>query len=222
MRGSAVRKNVVTVFRYFQKIRKRQKRKRAAVEFATALSTLNPGDICIDCGANVGSVTACLLETGCTVHAFEPEPDCFDILRKRFGSLPNLTLINAAVGVENGEVDLFRAQGIKENFKKLSRASSVYASKRNIDSGNSVSVRQIDLIEYIKSIGTPVKILKMDIEGAEIPILSKILSEDQSLPVENIFAELHDNKIPEFSDMGHRIRQKAAFQKKININLDWN
>ena len=210
------------LLKFFDRRRKRQRKKGAAMEFEAALSALGPDDICIDCGANVGTITSRFAETGCKVHAFEPEPNCFAILQKKFRAMPNVTLMNAAVGIENSEVELFFADGVDEDFEKLSRASSLYSSKRNIDPTNKIAVRQIDIIAYIRSIGNPISILKMDIEGAEIPILDKIMSEDISLPIRAIFAELHDNKIPEFAAMGTLLRQRAEAQRDIRINLDWN
>ena len=41
---------------------------------------LGRGDLAIDCGANVGHVTAALARTGAEVHAFEPNPQAFSAL----------------------------------------------------------------------------------------------------------------------------------------------
>src|SRR3546814_8424189 len=46
-------------------------------DFLDAAKRLRPGDIAIDCGANVGRFTRPIAEGGATVHAFEPNPDAF-------------------------------------------------------------------------------------------------------------------------------------------------
>src|SRR5215471_19231611 len=50
--------------------------------------TVNPGDVIIDCGANIGDVTSLFARAGATVYAFEPNPLCFSILSRRFSALP--------------------------------------------------------------------------------------------------------------------------------------
>ena|SRR5215204_178870 len=65
-----------------------------------------PGDIIIDAGANVGDVTSKCARTGATVHAFEPNPVCFEILKKRFSRLPNVRIYNQGVMDKPGSLTL--------------------------------------------------------------------------------------------------------------------
>ena len=51
------------------------------------LSMLEPGDVVIDCGANLGAVAGPLADTGATVHAFEPDPYTFGRLSEALGGL---------------------------------------------------------------------------------------------------------------------------------------
>lgn len=46
---------------------------------------LKTGDVCIDCGANVGYVTEKMTRKGCVVYAFEPNPYAYKILENKFG-----------------------------------------------------------------------------------------------------------------------------------------
>ena len=57
-------------------------RRTSTISFdAIGLSvTLKPGNIVIDCGANVGDVASRLARSGATIYAFEPQPDCFAIV----------------------------------------------------------------------------------------------------------------------------------------------
>ena len=70
-----------------EKLQRRQERnQRAAMArglLQGILSMLKPGDLVLDCGANVGAVTGPLAETGATVHAFEPDPFAFEKLKKK-------------------------------------------------------------------------------------------------------------------------------------------
>src|SRR3546814_19939216 len=55
-------------------------------DFLDAAKRLRPGDIAIDCGANVGRFTRPIAEGGATVHAFEPNPDAFAELSRNLRS----------------------------------------------------------------------------------------------------------------------------------------
>ena len=45
---------------------------------------INPGDLVIDCGANVGKVTDYFSSKGATVIAFEPNQFAFSYLKEKF------------------------------------------------------------------------------------------------------------------------------------------
>ena len=190
-------------------------------EFEKVLKTLGPGDIAIDCGANVGKFTEKMARTGATVYAFEPDPYCVEILREKFSDIPNIKIFARAVGVENATVEFFRHLLFEQNAKKYSESSSTCRTKANLDLGAPLSVVQIDLLQFINALGCPVKILKMDIEGSEVDILEEMLSENTIVPVENIFVETHERIVPDFLERVIAVRQAAAAQKTVYINLDW-
>jgi hypothetical protein len=54
---------------------------RADYLFDCAVRRLRPGDVVVDCGANIGLITLRLAARGATVHAFEPDPYSFGRLR---------------------------------------------------------------------------------------------------------------------------------------------
>ena len=72
------------------------------------LALLRPGDVVIDCGANVGEVSARLVATGATVIAFEPDPYAFEKLSERVAGCDNVTLHQQAVSTEAGTLRLMR------------------------------------------------------------------------------------------------------------------
>src|SRR5690606_38404229 len=95
---------------------KRNLRKPRAERYLTGIcSMLRPGDLAVDCGANFGEVTARLAATGADVIAFEPDPGVFASLQTRFAEAPNVTLVNAAVGVGAGTVRLMRSDNFEAN-----------------------------------------------------------------------------------------------------------
>jgi FkbM family methyltransferase len=56
-----------------------------------------------------------------------------------------------------------------------SSRSSLIAEKRNVDETGGVQVRVIDLVAFIEKLGRPIKLLKVDIEGAEYALLNGLI-----------------------------------------------
>lgn len=95
---------------------KRNLRKANAEGFlAGVCAMLRPGDLALDLGANMGVVTAVLAATGADVVAFEPDPLAFATLQDKFADQPNVSLVQAAVGVGSGTVRLMRADNFGDN-----------------------------------------------------------------------------------------------------------
>ena len=90
---------------------KRNLRKAEAEGFLDGiLAMLQPGDLVLDCGANVGKISTLMARTGANVLAYEPDPYAFSRLTEACADLPNVTLHNAAVGASAGKIRLMRAQ----------------------------------------------------------------------------------------------------------------
>ena len=58
------------------------------------IENINNNSVIVDLGANKGIVVENLLETGCTIHAYEPHPMYFDTLKSRFHDHSNVFLHN--------------------------------------------------------------------------------------------------------------------------------
>ena len=138
---------------------KRRAKRNARAQFARGLmqgilSMLRPGDVVLDCGANVGAVTGPLAETGATVHAFEPDPFAFAKLSERVAGMDNVVLHNAAVGVAAGSVRLMRAANFDDNPMSGSVKSTIITGGRNIDEtdGATIYVTMIALPDLLREI----------------------------------------------------------------------
>src|SRR4051812_34184168 len=71
-------------------------------QFRALLDRLPPSSVMIDCGANVGLVTLAAAARDLQVHAFEPDPIAFEVLKSRVKRLRNVTAYQKAVGVAPG------------------------------------------------------------------------------------------------------------------------
>jgi FkbM family methyltransferase len=201
--------------------KRRRAKLRADWQFRQLIQKLTPDDIVIDCGANVGDITRAFAETQATVYVFEPDPFCFSILAKKFSNSSNVQLFNKAVGIENSTISLYRAENFVEDPEFLSQSSSVYASKKNICGSSAIEVEQIDFVAFVQTLPKKVTILKIDIEGAEVPIIEHLLDTNAIERIDYIFAETHEKQIPDLFERTVALRTRIAEEQRSNINLDW-
>ncbi|WP_232831616.1 FkbM family methyltransferase [Pseudogemmobacter bohemicus] len=201
---------------------KRNMRKAWAEGYLTGIcAMLQPGDLAVDCGANMGVVTTQLAATGADVIAFEPDPDCFAVLEQKFGSAANVTLINAAVGISAGTVRLMRAGNFDANPVGASVKNTILDGGRGIDAGNSVEVPLIDFPAFLREKGQ-ISFLKLDIEGAELDILETMERDGLFGSVKSLVAETHERKFPDLRPRFRDLRRRVAGQyPPTHVNLDW-
>jgi FkbM family methyltransferase len=213
------------------RLKRRQKRNlrnaRAEGLLQGIVSMLRPGQVAIDCGATVGAVTGPLAKTGAQVHAFEPDPYAFAELSRTLGSLPNVALHSAAVGIRDGTVHLMRAHGFGDNPKGASVKSTVVSGGRRIDEamGARIAVDLVDLPRLVRELAQrhgEVAFLKMDIEGAELELLEHMLEEDLFARVRLTVAETHEQKFRDLAPRFAALRQSIAARYPVTkVNLDW-
>lgn len=187
------------------------------------LDLVDEGHFAIDAGANVGKVTFFFAMRGSIVFAFEPHPDAYRLLEKRFGHWENVHLYNSAICDFDGKIKLFLHQKNDENPISFSTGSSLLASKTNVNSEKFVWVDAIDLSTFIKSSGQCFSILKMDIEGAEVDVLPKIITSGAIDKVKKILVETHEEKNAFLSEKTKRLKE-LLYKQKLNekVSLDWH
>ncbi|SDE90422.1 methyltransferase, FkbM family [Rhodospira trueperi] len=187
----------------------------------TRIRGLEPGDIAIDCGANVGLVTQAMADSGATVHAFEPNPSAFSVLRQKMADRPNVTLHNAAVSTHDGTVRLYRHESAHEDPVHWSVGSSVIEDKVNVDRESYDDVQAIDLDRFLGDLGRPVALMKMDIEGAEVAVLGKLIQSGRIRGIGTVLVETHEAKIPSLREPTAELRGWIEREGLDNVKLDW-
>jgi FkbM family methyltransferase len=212
-----------------QKLKRRHKRDlryaRASGMLQGVVSMLRPGDVAVDCGANRGDVTAQLAASGATVHAFEPDPYNVTKLAERFAAAPNVIIHPAAVGTAAGTIRLMRAANWEANPDLASVKSTVVAGGMNIAEGEGIDVPLIDFPAFLRGLVAAqgrVAFVKMDIEGAELDLLSAMLGQGLFDQIQLTVAETHERK---FKDLRPRFAAlRAAIAEACpptRVNLDW-
>ncbi|TIM26570.1 MAG: FkbM family methyltransferase [Mesorhizobium sp.] len=194
----------------------------ASYLFGRACRRLKPGDIVIDAGANLGEITSALAKTGSTVHAFEPDPYTFERLRKNVGEFKNVHLYQQALADQSGTAKLYRSREFSSDPDFWSQSSSLYADKSNISKDDYTEVEQLSIVDFVRELESPVRILKIDVEGAEVPMLESILSCGLMNKIDMIFAETHEKKIPQLAERTRALREAIKRDWANKINLDWH
>ena len=133
----------------------------------------------------------------------------------------------AVVGDKNkSKVKLFLHERAEEDQIKFSTGSSIIIEKNNVSKNSFFEVDSINFLDLVKSVTSTmkknIKLVKMDVEGAEVEILENLLVEEELLGlIENMVVETHEKKIPELKDRMERIRKIIKDRKIDNINLNW-
>lgn len=182
---------------------------------------LRPGDVAVDCGANVGVVTAIMRERGAMVHAFEPDPAAFRVLRERFGGDGGVVLHNKAVGAAPGTARLFFREGWADDPVAASLGSSLHEAKCGLDLGASVEVEVIDLAAFLRDLG-PVAILKVDIEGHEVEAVPPLIAGGLAGRIGLGLIETHETKSPHLAEPTRAMIALAKQQGARHFYFNWH
>lgn len=186
------------------------------------LKHVNEDSLIIDCGANKGDISAIFLKKNARVIAFEPDPLAYMILHNRFKDDNRIECINEAVSHKAGWTDFFFHQDrALYNDAALTVSSSLIADKVNVDSNNSIKTKTVDLDDYINSLDQDIHILKLDVEGAEIDILHRLIENGTYKKVNLILVETHESKIPGHDELVSILKRKIEQENINNIKLNW-
>jgi len=113
----------------------------------------------VDVGANVGLWTFLLAEKNITVHAFEPSPRPYRILKEKAEKHGDVHVYNFALGEDSYEAQLHLHQ--TSGHDSITKREGDYMSSQT-----RVPVRTLDSFN-LRNIG----LVKIDTEGYEVPVL---------------------------------------------------
>ncbi len=209
--------NVNFIQKFLSRIRSRasarrdQKARPEMTAFKRAAAELKPGDVAVDCGANIGLYTVLLAQTGAEVYAFEPNPAAYAALVKATAEFSNVRALHAALTDVASPIKLFLHKWDEADPLYWSTGSSILDSKRNVSKDNFIMVEGIPLAKFIRDLGgRKIRLLKMDIEGAEIAVLNHLLDEGLQSFITEAFIEIHDKRVPELVEPMRKLRARFA------------
>lgn len=206
-----------------ERVLQRKYRQKLAHGFLAGLkAVLGPDNVVVDCGANIGEITGALAPTGAQIHAFEPDPYSFARLTENCGHYKNVHLYNQAVGVGKGSIKIYRKKGFEQDKEWNSLTTTTIVDETQRKNMEAIEVEQIDLEAFLVKLQKKHEItfLKMDIEGAELAILNRLVETDILPKIRATAVEIHPWLFK--GKAGFRPLKLLAMQRpELNLNLDW-
>jgi FkbM family methyltransferase len=154
-----------------------------------ACAVREPGVI-VDCGANVGYASVYLLERfpNARVIAVEPAPDNADVCAKNLAPYgARATLLQAAIWPHCAQLRLVRGE--------FGDGREWSTQVREVPGAEEATVRAVDIPSLMRQHGiTHIDLLKVDIEGGEVPLFNDERCRDWLGHVSNIAIELHGDE----------------------------
>ena len=168
-------------------------------------------NIFLDCGAHKGESLEKFKKTvwdshEYQVHSFEPNPVLWEGLEKL-----DTILHKEAAWVINGETDFYLAESTDGSTLMKGKITG------NVDYDIPIKVEAIDLSGWIMENFTKEDhiILKLDVEGAESEILSKMIIDGSIDYIDTLFVEFHYKKVGEIT----RALAKHVLRKLRELKL---
>jgi FkbM family methyltransferase len=169
--------------------------------------TVNSGEKWLDLGANIGAFTCYAAIKGCLVRAYEPQKDNCEMIHE------NLQLNNVLSKVEiiKAAIVPLSQDGKTLNFYESTNPASyrrhtLYGNYLNSSTKKNIKLTTVKAIGFNNLIKDGYNCVKMNIEGAEIPILNEL---DSNLGIKKMVFEYS-------FDMDKKIKTYVEVIEKLN------
>ena len=139
------------------------------------------GDLCFDVGANIGDKAKVFLELGARVVCIEPQPNCVDVLKRKYQNDSKVVIVSKGLATQPGNrsLSICGSAGTISTFSEKWKTGrfSTYTWEPAVD----VPVTTLDAL--IQEFGAP-NFCKIDVEGFEYEVLRGLSTPISSLAFE--------------------------------------
>jgi FkbM family methyltransferase len=129
------------------------------------------GGVAVDIGGNTGMFELTYGDVFSVIHVYEPQPECFKIIKQRLSDMPHITLFNEAVHRESG-------LSVKMISHKKFDSGSVAVLGDHIEKQEWVAgavvadeVPTVSLQDVLRRAGGHINFMKLDCETSEYNFL---------------------------------------------------
>lgn len=156
------------------------------------------------------------------IHAFEPNPLIPELIFLQYPQ--QIKIHKEAAWIENGTIDLF----INKDKRKNVQGSSICNGKitGDLDFSNPVKVKCIDFSCFIRNLyreinGGKIRI-KINIEGAEYPLLNKMCDDKSIELLDTVYLRVHWHKIGLPENVNIKLLNRLSEIKHLTIKKDYS
>lgn len=177
---------------------------------------MSPRRVFIDVGAHEGQTLEEIVkpEYGFDlIVAFEPMPAQYDVLVKRFGALPNVTLMNSGLADFSGRRWLYGRNDRME--------ASIWPNKTDVDpevATNCRFERASEIVARFVADGDEA-ILKLNCEGAEVPILDDLIASKEIWKIHHVLIDFDIRRVAGQEHEARRVLNDLAAIKFTRYSL---
>lgn len=147
------------------------------------------------------------------VYAFEPNPRFYnhwkELCRDKY---KNVTFMPQAAWIADEDVTF------QQDPQELAWGSSLIAEKQGPANKKPIVVPAMDFSAWLNQFEGRHILIKMDIEGAEMPVLEKMIRDRTILLVNHIYIEFHGHKI----DRNYEAREQGVKQNLKALGVSWS
>ena len=170
-------------------------------------------------GANVGVSLWSLFDKFDKVYVFEPDPEMFSDLKRKYNQFEWVTLVNAACSDKNGQAKFYVtgnrvASGLGESSKEF---QEVYGD--NASTLKEITVDTINLGEYLESEGVDfIDLYYSDCQGSDLTVLKTMKKFIDEKKIGETFMETHADGSEIYVGLDN---QFSGFKKLLDENYDF-
>lgn len=175
---------------------------------------LGPAPVIFDVGGYKGNWTQIALDKypGSKVYTFEPVPEFFEIIRKKFEGNSNVTVCNFGLAKSTYSTKFFvneDSSSIVEEWAKRSPG------------GVETTVSFVGIIDFLRTNKIEkIDLMGLNVEGAEYDLLDYLLARPEIMSIDNLLVQFHTN-VPHYDLRRSQIRKQLDKHHFQLFNYDY-
>lgn len=170
-------------------------------------------------GANTGYTLWSLFDKFDSVYAFEPDPEIFSELERKYRQFEWVTLINAACSIEDGEATFY----VTGNRVASSLGDGSEAFKNHYGHSaeiiKEITVKTINLSNYLKEQGVDfIDLYFSDAQGSDLNILKTMKNYIDNKKIGEMFIETHGDGSQIYCGL---VNNYSGFKELLSDNYEF-
>ena len=171
-------------------------------------------------GANVGMSLWHIFQEYDQVYVFEPDPEMFEQLKRKYKQFEWVTLINAAGSLEDGKATFYITNNrVASSLGNCPEDKKDYHEYRNASVVREITVNTVNIGEYLKSEGVEfIDLYYSDCQGSDLNVLKTLKEYVDQKKIGEMFIETHSDGVYLYDKLNN---QFSGFKELLSDNYDF-